>query len=249
MEGIAAKIREVYGLPSSFMIVANYHRIGSKHGEQVHSFSFTLENPTAHKKSRARKAPSKVKRDQQRRTAHIERLNSEDGIPPAVAVVAAPVSSNRPNERQRPLLVSRGNCPVSPPAPVETKTHAPSRASRDSANMSDVGTFSPIDKHNDHALFVDPEHVVLKSGRHLVGEPALETWSASKRSIAVNALGDSDALVKAHDHSNGLATFVALEKDPDRTRRLFSRLEQELFQFSAPSPQVLVSEQKVSKKQ
>jgi len=181
--------------------------------------------------------------------ANYHRIGSEHGSPPAVAVVAAPVSSNRPNERQRPLLVSRGNFPVSPPAPVETKTHAPSRASRDSANMSDVGTFSPIDKHNDHALFVDPEHVVLKSGRHLVGEPALETWSASKRSIAVNALGNSDALVKAHDHSNCLATFVALEKDPDRTRRLFSRLEQELFQFSAPSPQVLVSEQKVSKKQ
>jgi len=121
MEGISAKIREVYGLPSSFMIVANYHRIGSKHGEQVHSFSFTLENPTAHKKSRARKAPSKVKRDQQRRTAHIERLNSEDGIPPAVAVVAAPVSSNRPNERQQPLLVSRGNFPASPPVSVEIK--------------------------------------------------------------------------------------------------------------------------------
>jgi len=103
------------------VIVANYHRIGSKHGEQVHSFSFTLENPTAHKKSRARKAPSKVKRDQQRRTAHIERLNSEDGIPSAVAAVAAPVSSNRPNERQQPLLVSRGNFPVSPLASVEIK--------------------------------------------------------------------------------------------------------------------------------
>jgi len=83
MEGIAAKIRQVYGLPSSFVMVANYHRIGSEHGS-----------------------------------------------PPAVAVVAAPVSSNRPNERQQPLLVSRGNFPASPPVSVEIKTHAPGRASR-----------------------------------------------------------------------------------------------------------------------
>jgi len=85
-------------------------------------------------------------------------------------------------------------------------------ALRDSANMSDVDLVSPIDKQNDHALYVDPEHVVLRSGRLLVGEPALETWSASKRSIAVNTLGDSGALVKAHDHSNCLATFVTLKK-------------------------------------
>jgi len=244
MEGIAAKIREVYGLPSSFVIVANYHKIGSKHDEPVHSFSFTLENPTAHKKVRARKAPSKVKRDQHRRAIHLERLSS---IEPAVAAVAAPVSSSRPSERQQPLLVSRGNFP-SPPASVEIKTHAPGR-SRDSATMSDVDVVSPYDKHNDHALYVDPEHVVLKSGRHLVGEPALATWSSSKRSIAVNALGDSGALIKAHDHSDCLATFVALSKDAERSRRLYNRLEQELFQSSALSPQVLVSERKVSKKQ
>jgi len=248
MEGIAAKIREVYGLPSSFVIVANYHKIGSKHDEPVHSFSFTLENPTAHKKTRARKAPSKVKRDQHRRTIHLERLSSNDDNPPAVAAVAAPVSSSRPSERQqRALLVSRGNFP-SPPASVEIKTHAPGR-SRDSATMSDVDIVSPYDKHNDHALYVDPEHIVLKSGRHLVGEPALATWSSSKRSIAVNALGDSGALIKAHDHSDCLATFVALSKDAERSRRLYSRLEQELFQSSALSPQVLVSERKVSKKQ
>jgi hypothetical protein len=111
--------------------------------------------------------------------ANYHRIGSEHGSPPAVAVVAAPVSSNRPNERQQPLLVSRGNFPASPPVSVEIKTHAPGRASRDSANMSDVDLVSPIDKQNDHALYVDPEHVVLRSGRHLVGEPALETWSAS----------------------------------------------------------------------
>jgi len=140
MEGIAAKIREVYGLPSSFVIVANYHKIGSKHDEPVHSFSFTLENPTAHKKTRARKAPSKVKRHQHRRAIHLERLSSKDDNSPAVAAVAAPISSSRPSERQQPLLVSRGNFP-SPPAPVEIKTHAPGR-SRDSATMSDVGCLS-----------------------------------------------------------------------------------------------------------
>jgi len=81
--------------------------------------------------------------------------------------------------------------------------------------MSDVDVVSPYDKHNDHALYVDPEHIVLKSGRHLVGEPALATWRSSKRSIAVNALGDSGALIKAHDHSDCLATFVALAKDAE----------------------------------